>query len=227
MAKPQAVKVGSVATTPSEDQSPAQLYLAGQEDFVIPMIFPDYLIQVDGYESEVLGYKIKIPGQKAPYLGHAGVLIINAKSGLTKYYEYGRYPGPGPLGRTRSGRIPDISLKGGMIVESSLKQTLRVISKDHGQSGRISGVVLRGKVFEQALTWLEAKIAENNNLKRKEYELFTHNCMTFVADLVDHIGLESPYRPPAVVPSTYMEQFQFGRTDLEYDFANDSLEIFD
>ncbi|MDG1583143.1 hypothetical protein [Pseudomonas sp. GOM6] len=224
MAKPQAVKVGSVATTPSEDQSPARLYLVGQEDFVIPVVFPDYLIHIDGYEAELFGRKIKIPSQKAPYLGHAGVLIVNGKTGLTKYYEYGRY---GPNGKTRSGSIPDVSLKGGMIIESSLKRTLRAISSQHGQAGRIVGVVLRGQVFDQALAWLKAKEAENSNPKRKAYDLSDHNCMTFVADLVDHIGLDSPFRPPVVVPSAYMMQFQIGNPDLEYDYVNDTLEISD
>lgn len=227
MAKPQAVPVGSVTTTPSKDQSPAQVYLAGQEDFVIPMVFPDYKIHIDGPEANLFGYKIKIPSQKAPYLGHAGVLLINGKTGLSKYYEYGRYPGPGPAGRTHPGRIPDVTLKGGMVVESSLKKTLRTISSAHGQSGRISGVVLRGKVFDQALAWLKAKEAENANPKRKEYDLGNHNCMTFVADLVDHVDLDSPFRTRVVVPSAYMEQFQLSEIDLDYDYATDTLEITD
>lgn len=224
MAKSQAVAVGNVATTPSEDQSPAQIYLTGQEDFVIPLVFPDYLIHIDGYEAELFGQKIKIPSQKAPYLGHAGVLIVNGKTGLTKYYEYGRY---GPNGKTRSGLIPDVTLKGGMITESSLKKTLRTVSSKHGQSGRIIGVVLRGQVFDKALVWLKAKEAENSDPKRKAYDLSDHNCMTFVADLVDHIGLDSPFRPPVVVPSVYMRQFQISNPDLEYDYATDALEISD
>ncbi|MGP0170264.1 hypothetical protein ACSVIJ_00125 [Pseudomonas sp. NCHU5208] len=219
-----AIPLGTVKTTPAQDQSPAQLYLVGQEDFVIPVVFPDYLIHIDGYEAEIFGRKITIPAQKAPYLGHAGVLIVNGKTGLTKYYEYGRY---GPNGKTRSGRIPDVALKGGMITESSLKKTLRVVSANHGQSGRIAGVVLRGQIFDQALAWLKAKEAENADPERQPYDLGNHNCMTFVADLVDHIGLDSPFRPPVVIPSAYMKQFQFSNPDLEYDYASDNLELSD
>ncbi|MDM8348557.1 hypothetical protein P8H27_06555 [Pseudomonas sp. sp1636] len=219
-----AIPLGTVKTTSTQDQSPAQLYLAGQEDFVIPMVFPDYLIHIDGYEAEIFGRKITIPAQKAPYLGHAGVLVVNGKTGLTKYYEYGRY---GPNGKTRSGLIPDVTLKGGMITESSLKKTLRAVSNKHGQSGRVAGVVLRGQVFDQALAWLKAKEAENSDPKRQAYDLGDHNCMTFVADLVDHIELDSPFRPPVVIPSAYMKQFQLSNTDLEYDYASDTLEISD
>lgn len=227
MPQTQTIPAGKVTTTPAQDQSPAQVYLSGEQDFVIPMVFPDYEIHIDGYEGAFFGKKFKIPSQKAPYLGHAGVLVINGKTGLSKYYEYGRYAGPGPVGRTRPGRIPDVTLKGGMIVESSLKKTLRAISSTHGQSGRISGVVLRGKVFDQALAWLKAKEAENTDSKRKEYDLGNHNCMTFVADLVDHIGLDSPFRTRVVVPSAYMEQFQLSETDLDYHYATDTLEISD
>lgn len=114
-----------------------------------------------------------------------------------------------------------------MIVESTLKKTLRRISLDHGQSGRISGAVLRGQVFDQAHAWLNNKLLENSNPKRKEYDMFNHNCSTFVSDLVDHLGLESPFSLPIVIPSLHMEQFQLSNPDLEYDYATDSLEIFE
>ncbi|MCQ4242932.1 hypothetical protein [Stutzerimonas stutzeri] len=227
MPQAQQIPAGTVTTTPVLDQSPAQVYLSGEEDFVIPIVFPDYKIHIDGYEVTLFGRKFEIPAQSAPYLGHAGVLVINGKSGLSKYYEYGRYPGPGPAGRTRRGRIPDIRLKTGFIVESSLNRTLRAISSEHGQHGRISGVVLRGQVFDQALAWLEAKEAENANPARKEYDLGNHNCMTFVADLLDHIGLGRPFRTRVVVSSVYMEQFQLSETDLDYDYTTETLEISD
>lgn len=228
MTNAMAIPLGTVKTTPTQDQAPVQLHLVGVQDFVIPVVFPDYLIQViDRTEVNFFGRKIVIPAQELPELGHAGVLLINGKTGLTKYYEYGRYPGPGPAGRTRLGQIPDVILKGGMIIESSLKKVLRTISSKYGQSGRISGVVLRGKVFDRALAWLKAKEAENTDSKRKEYDLGNHNCMTFVADLVDQIGLDSPFRTRVVMPKAYIEQFQLSEIDLDYDYANDTLEISD
>ena len=224
MPQAQTVPAGSVTTTPAQDQSPAQVYLTGDQDFLIPMVFPDYQIHLDGYEGEFFGRKFKIPSQKAPYLGHAGVLLINGKTGLSKYYEYGRYA---PKGKTRAGMIPDVVLKGGMITENSFKKTLWYIATHHGQKGKISGAVLRGAVFDKALAWLKTKEAENSNPQRKEYDLGNHNCMTFVADLVEHVGLDSPFRTRVVVPSAYMEQFQLSETDLDYDYATDTLGISD
>ena len=116
-------------------------------------------------------------------------------------------------------------LKGGSITESSLKKTLRHIAIEHGQSGNITGVVLRGHVYDQALTWLKAKEAENSNAKRQEYDLGNHNCVTFATDLAEAVGFSIPFRTRVVVPSAYMAQFQFSEPDLDYIFSTDTLEI--
>lgn len=221
----QAAQVTTVVTTPAADVAPVQVYLVGDDDYVIPLVFPDYKIHIDGYQTTFFGKKIEIPGGKAPYLGHAGVLVINGATGQSKYYEYGRYPGPGPAGRVRVGRIPDVVLKSGAITESSLKKTLRHIATEHGQSGNITGVVLRGHVYDQALAWLKAKEAENSDGKRQEYDLGNHNCVTFATDLAETVGFSIPFRTRVVVPSAYMAQFQFSEPDLDYIFATDTLEI--
>lgn len=221
----QTAQVITVATTPATDVDPIQIYLVGDQDYVIPLVFPDYKIHIDGYQSTMFGRKIEIPGGSARYLGHAGVLIINGKTGHTKYYEYGRYPGTGPAGRVRVGQIPDVVLRSGAITESSLKKTLRHIAAKHGQSGNITGVVLRGVVYDKALAWLKAKEAENTKATRQEYDLGNHNCVTFATDLAEAVGFSIPFRTRVVVPTAYMTQFKFNEPDLDYIFARDTLEI--
>jgi hypothetical protein len=219
-------QVFTIATTPVADVAPVQIYVVSDLDYVIPLVFPDYKIRIDGYQATLFGRKLTIPDVSAPYLGHAGVLIINGKNGQSKYYEYGRYPGPGPAGRVRVGNIPDVVLNdGGAITESSLKKTLRHISSKHGQSGDITGIVLRGAVFDKALSWLKEKEAENTKTTRKEYDLGNHNCITFATDLAEAVGFSIPRRFLAVVPTTYMMQFQISEPDLDYTFATDTLEI--
>jgi hypothetical protein len=219
-------QVFTIATTPVADVALVQIYVVSDLDYVIPLVFPDYKIRIDGYQATLFGRKLTIPDVSAPYLGHAGVLIINGKNGQSKYYEYGRYPGPGPAGRVRVGNIPDVILNdGGAITESSLKKTLRHISSKHGQSGDITGVVLRGAVYDKALSWLKEKEAENTKATRKEYDLGNHNCITFATDLAEAVGFSIPRRFLAVVPTTYMMQFQISEPDLDYTFATDTLEI--
>lgn len=73
-------------------------------DLAIPIVFPDYLISVDTPAInvqvpnglpwfDVLPDRIRIPSgrKKLPYLGHAGILFANGQSGVTRYFEYGRY----------------------------------------------------------------------------------------------------------------------------------------
>ena len=223
---PQAVQVTTVATTPAADVSPIQVYLTADNDFLIPLVFPQFEIHVmDDYKDTWFGQKIKIEFPKAPYLGHAGVLLINGKTGVSKYYEYGRYKGPGPAGRVQKGNTPDVKIVAGHITESSLKKTLRQISIAHGQSGNIKGVVLRGDVYANALAWLDAKFAENNDKTRKAYDLGNHNCVTFAAELAESVGFSAPFRSRAVAPTLYMTQFQLSEIDLDYYFADDKLEI--
>jgi len=220
--------VATLRTTPKSDSTPSLIYLEAGADFVIPIVFPDYEIQVqDAHELVVLGQKIKTPQIKAPYLGHAGVLIVNGKTGATRYGEYGRYQGSGPPGLVRISPVPDVVIKSNAITESSLKRTLRFISLRFGQSSNTSGVVLRGNTFDAAVAWLEKKRAENSDMNRKSYDLGNHNCITFVADLVDELGLGAPFRTRVVVPNLYIEQFQLTQPDLDYIFETDMLEITD
>jgi hypothetical protein len=65
----------ATSTLKEEDDSVEVAYVSGVEDYIIPIVYPDY--------------KVSFAGQKLPYLGHAGVLIIQGTSGKTKYYEYG------------------------------------------------------------------------------------------------------------------------------------------
>jgi hypothetical protein len=71
-------------------------------DVVVPLVFPDYKIavEVQKIKVDVLPWtdrdNFTIPAfkEKVSNLGHAGVLFINGQTGVTKYYEYGRYDPP-------------------------------------------------------------------------------------------------------------------------------------
>ena len=175
------------------------------------MVFPDYQIEVvDEQSFDIFGIKVKRPKLKAPYLGHAGVILINGDTGVTRYYEYGRYPNSISeiAGNVRKRVVSNVSIVNGLITESSLLKVLNEVSQRAGQEGRISGVVLRGSFFSEADLWLKERLAQNNSPEKLEYDLFTNNCMTFVIELADYLALDPTWKPPVVVPSAYMEQFQ-------------------
>ncbi|ANT68946.1 hypothetical protein TK34_16595 [Aeromonas hydrophila] len=206
--------MNTVLTTPLENLFITDIRLDTDRDFLIPLIFTSYRIAVRG------DFGIY-------YLGHAGVLLVNGTTGQTRYYEYGRYADPKAVkpGIVRGGVKQPVSLDSGMITESSFKSILNEISKSHGQSGNIAGVVMRGYFYEKAIDWINQKRRENHSPNKKAYDLLNHNCMTFVIDLAEHLGLDTYWRPPIVVPTLYAEQFQLQHTDLDYDFKNDILEV--
>ena len=69
-------------------KSKAVKYILGENDYVIPIVYPDYLVSIPKYETSLFGRKISIKPDKKEF-GHAGVLLINEENGTTKYYEYG------------------------------------------------------------------------------------------------------------------------------------------
>ena len=192
------------------------------------MVFPDYQIEVVYEQSfDIFGIKVKRPKLKAPYLGHAGVILINGDTGVTRYYEYGRYPNSISeiAGNVRKRVVSNVSIVNGLITESSLLKVLNEVSQRAGQEGRISGVVLRGSFFSEADLWLKERLAQNNSPEKLEYDLFTNNCMTFVIELADYLALDPTWKPPVVVPSAYMEQFQLNEIDLDYDYTTNKLVV--
>ncbi|MFK7741367.1 MAG: hypothetical protein AB8H80_13710 [Planctomycetota bacterium] len=104
-----AVLCGLVAAS-----APAQEKVSGN-GLAYLIVFPDYPIRISGFESRSLG--------------HAGVLLIS-KTGLTKYYEYGRYSPEGKKGLARKSvkRLSNVQMADGKPTIKSLKTVMREIS---------------------------------------------------------------------------------------------------
>ncbi|MGD1526795.1 hypothetical protein [Vibrio harveyi] len=110
------------------------------KDVIIPIVFPDYKITVRTPRQEVDllpwitfdNFTIPKTEQRLSYLGHAGILIINGKSGLTKYYEYGRYDYPEQKGIVRRVPLPDVKVNESGVVLSSLIPVMHKISQVAG-----------------------------------------------------------------------------------------------
>lgn len=215
-----------------------EAYISGSEDYVIPLIFPNYLIRLEG--GSAASERESSGTDRVPFLGHAAVLIINGQNGKTKYYEYGRYP-PGDLGRTREVASKNVEINSSkMITINSFKRTLRQISEKSGQRGDIEGAILRKEnVFNDAIKFCETKIKENEDPNRNPYSIYSNNCVTFVDDLVCHLGFLTPSRMQFLMPSAnlinyiytkiptiYIYQFQtlFAR-DLFYYYGTNKLEV--
>lgn len=180
-------------------------------DVAIPIVFPDYLIAVDTPQAvvnvpDLLPFVDILPARvtihtiksKVPYLGHAGVLLIDGTSGLTKYFEYGRYD-RAAKGLVRSVRVSDVQLKSGKPTQDSMKRVFSEISTRSGQGGAIKGAYIEvapGK-FSDMVSYAKRREKENTNPKRTPYDLLSNSCLHFAVNTVAAAG---PPLPPVADP---------------------------
>lgn len=128
-------------------------YIDPNEKDAVLVVFPDY--------------KISTPIGKMGNLEHAGVLLINNKTGLTKYYEYGRYDKEGQ-GEVRNIKISNVKIdKNGKPTTESLNKVMGELSKKAGQNGRIDGAYIESDKFENMDKYATIKENENSNPSRK------------------------------------------------------------
>lgn len=208
-----------------------------QIDVAIPIAFPDYLILVETPPVEIdlpeipfglsLPDKIKIPKQskKVSNLGHAGIFFFQGSSGLTKYYEYGRYD-PQLCGLVRKRTVPDVTIaKDGRPTLASLKNALSSISRDAGQNGLIKAayIELGAGAFDKMLAKAQGREKLNTDKKRAPYEILTNSCLHFMKEVAEAGGARMP---PATnpAPSGYLVLVRMMHNDLDYSATKFALE---
>ncbi|MCP4295318.1 MAG: hypothetical protein GY786_06905 [Proteobacteria bacterium] len=157
-------------------------------DLLVPIVFPDYkitletpavVVQVPDYLPfvDIFPDEIRVPHtlNKISDLGHAGVLVINGRTGVTKYYEYGRYD-PTKLGWVKKiiglANVK-IDLDGNPTEDSFLK-VLQIISRRAGKSGRISAAIIKvEKKYETIVKYAERRMMMNSDPNRENYNIMT------------------------------------------------------
>ena len=141
-----------------------------------------------------------------PWLGHSGVLLIDNKTGVTKYYEYGRYD-KAKIGIVRNREVPNVEIgKDGFPTTESLNNVLYAISAASGHGGRIEGAYVKSDQFEKMNNFAQSMMSESNNPDRDPYNLLNNNCSTFAEDVLkqdnnvkENVKNSTINRPNAVV----------------------------
>ena len=137
----------------------------------------------DGIYINFPDYKINV-GIQLSHLGHSGILLIENKTGLTKYYEYGRYDDEN-MGIVRNIRVSNVVIgEDGMPTEESLNIVLKEISDAAGHGGRIEGAYVKSDEFHKMNDYAQSIMTENDNTNRESYSLIDKNCSTFAEDVL-------------------------------------------
>ncbi|WP_212746730.1 hypothetical protein [Pseudoalteromonas ruthenica] len=125
------------------------------KDILIPIVFPDYKITVTTPRRDVDllpwvqydNFTTPSSTQSLSDLGHAGILLVKGTTGLTKYYEYGRYDYPENKGIVRRVPVPDAKTGSGGIDPQSLVPVLKRVSMVAGKIAEYKGFILKLSMF--------------------------------------------------------------------------------
>ena len=204
----------------------------------ILIVFPDYKIDPEiklVVNNPVTGKPIiNYKAPKVEGLGHAGVLLIDNKTGVTKYYEYGRYQtSDGTRGKVRQVRVSNVVIgEDGKPTEESLNKVLGQISKKSGQGGKIEGAYIISDQFKAMNDYAQSKLNESNpgnpdyDKNRPPYALSDNNCGTFAADVINQdecVDAPSISNPtPTNIVDEYQEE---GNAPVQYDPSTKSTTI--
>ncbi len=159
-------------------------------------------------------------------LGHAGVLLIDNKTGFTKYYEYGRYDTKdGTKGRVRTIIVSNVKIdEDGKPTQESLNKVLGQISKKSGQGGKIEGAYVEGD-FNKMNDYAQEKLKESNpeykeyDKERRSYSLTGNNCATFSCEVLKQ-DTEAKKNAPWIfnpTPNNVAEEYQDNFPKVNYD----------
>ena len=169
----------------------------------VPIVFPDY--------------KISVGPMKIPYLGHAGVLLIDNKSGRTKYYEYGRYDSSAK-GVVRTVPVSDVVMgKDGKPTPQSMQKVLGQISDRAGHGGAIQGAYVKSNALAAMQEYADNRMAHNTDPSRESYSLTSNNCATFATSVIN--AGEPSFNSSSVIPTNAVKDWQSGHDKVTYDPA--------
>lgn len=157
-------------------------------DFSIVCIWPFMPIDL-GFGPDYIGMNSKRGTESHPSsgvdnegnynlgLGHAGILLIQGGTGLTKYYEYGRYRRDSqgkPIGVVNHYAIPNVTLNDdGWPTVLSLHKVVKKITKKSGKDTYFHGNFShKCGGFDKAVDYAETY----NN---PDYNIISRSCMIF------------------------------------------------
>jgi RHS repeat-associated protein len=130
------------------------------------------LVEYRGYKVDT-GFGFKLP------LGHSAVIAVDSNSGLTNYFEYGRYGGD--FGKVRQMSVPNLEMKDGRPTEKSTENLYKYISEHYGQNKPVDATYYNDADSQKTVNFASERM---NNPKREPYDKFFNNCKTFAADAV-------------------------------------------
>ncbi len=131
------------------------------------------LVKYIGYQVNT-GFGFKLP------LGHSAVIAVNPETGVTKYYEYGRYGSKFGKVNNPSG-APSLEIKEGKPTEKSLNNLYNYVSNHYGQGKPVEATYYNDADFQKTDDFATERMNDKN---RQPYNLRNNNCKTFANETI-------------------------------------------
>ncbi len=125
--------------------------------------------------AKFMGKPIKLP------LGHAAVIAVDPTSGLTKYFEYGRYDRAG-FGVVQNPGVPNLVMKNGKPTEESLQRLYKYISEHLGHGKTVDATYYEDADFNKVVDFATDRMNDKN---REPYDKWSNNCKTFSKEAIE------------------------------------------
>jgi RHS repeat-associated protein len=152
-------------------------------------------VDPDGRDALIVAfteYKVGTPLGRLPYLGHAGIVLIDNKTGATRYYEYGRYDAA-QKGIVVRRTVPDVVMgEKGSPTQESMARLLKAVSEKGGKGSAIEGAYIKNDNYKQMVDKAEARKSENDDPNRKPYGNVQNNCYSFACEIAESGGASTP-----------------------------------
>jgi len=157
--------------------------------------------------------KYRIDG--IPGIGHAGVLLIDNKTGEAQYYDFGRY-GKENKGLVRSNSslgfvLDNIPINSkGVMDKDAISDRLKTISEKVGKNSEILGAYVESDKYEEMVSYANNKFDETNSKGSKDqYHEVLFNCATFASDVMKQDpGIKGAPDPFAFMPIHFTDWYQ-------------------
>jgi RHS repeat-associated protein len=198
-------------SSPSRSSQPSLAAQAHANPYVYVDNRPIVARDPDGKDAVLIAYpdfRPEIPHVGRPLaLGHAGILLIDNKTGLTKYYEYGRYD-KADLGLVRTQTVPNVVIRDGRPTPESLNAVLSRLSTVAGHGGRIRAAYIESSQFDEMDRAAQAHLAQNSNPHRKAYAITDNNCATFAEQIArTDPGVAHPWLIINTSPNNIVDEY--------------------
>lgn len=126
---------------------------------------------------------------KVTGLGHAGVVYINGETGVTKYYEYGRYNGN--YGLVRKVSMPNVQMEDHCNPSSaSLNALASALTRTNGGPYGFEGAFIKlpDGAFERMDAFVQQRLREVNARTAPAYDINSNHCFTFAVEVAQAGG---------------------------------------